>query len=445
MILVDRALDAREKAGKPVRVALFGAGFLGSGIAQQINQSTPGMRVRVVVARDIEKARKACLAAGFDAADIKTVGSAADVDRLGDREVGLTDDIRTGASAGTIDVVVEATGAVDYGAAVALAAVENGKHIVLGGAELDGTLAPILKVYADRAGVVLTSIDGDQPGVTMNLHRYVSGLGLKPVLCGNIKGFQNRYRTPETQVAFAANWGINPRQASSFCDGSKIAFEQAVTANGTGMGVGVRGMFGPEAQGRPVEEVASLYPAEAMLAGNGIVDYVLGAEPGPGIFVIATAEHDRARHTLRYLKMGEGPFYVFHTPFHLCHMEIPASIARAALFRDATLAPVGAPTVDVVATAKTDLAPGDLIDDYGGYKTYGLIENHAPTRRDRLLPMGLAVGCRMKRAVAKDTVLTFDDVELPKDRLADRLRREQDLAFPVAKAPAMTRRVEETV
>jgi predicted homoserine dehydrogenase-like protein len=301
---------------------------------------------------------------------------------------------------------------------------------VLMDAEVDGTIGPMLQVYARRAGVVVTNADGDQPGVTMNLYRFVRGIGVRPVLCGNIKGLQDPYRTPATQAAFAERWGQNPQMVTSFADGTKISFEQAIVANATGMRVARRGMLGPTVQpGTPVTEAPGWYPHDTLLAGQGIVDYVVGASPGPGVFVLGVHEHPQQRHYLNLYKLGEGPFYCFYTPYHLCHFEVPNTIARAVEFGDPTIASAEGPIVDVVATAKTDLEEGTVIDGIGGYLTYGQCENADTAYADRLLPMGLAEGCRVKRRVLRNQVLTYADVVMPTGRLCDRLRGEQDAYF----------------
>ena len=278
--------------------------------------------------------------------------------------------------------------------------------------------------------VVYTNVDGDQPGVTLNLHRFVRGIGVRPVLCGNIKGLHDPYRTPKTQAAFARKWGQKAHMVTSFADGSKVSFEQAIIANATGMGVGRRGMFGPTvAPGTPIEEAAKQLPAERFMEGPGIVDYVVGAAPGPGVFVLGTIDHPAQRHYLNLYKLGEGPFYCFYTPYHLCHFEVPNTIARAVLLADATIAPLGAPCVEVVAAAKTDLVAGEVLDDIGHFMTYGLCENAGVVREQGLLPLGVAPGCRLRRDVSKDEVLQYADIELPTGRLVDRLRGEQDALF----------------
>jgi len=431
MIIVDKALQQRQREGRPIRVGMVGAGFMARGIALQIETATPGMELVAIANRRIDGATRAYKEAGVDrtrAADSPAAIAAAIA--AGERIV--TEDALALCAADGIDVVVEVTGAVEFGAHVALRAIEHGKHVVLMNAELDGTIGPMLKVYADRAGVVLTNADGDQPGVTMNLYRFVKGLGMRPVLCGNIKGLHDPYRNPTTQENFARRWGQNPYMVTSFADGSKISFEQAIVANATGMGVAKRGMYGPSVPtGTSVTEAADWYPAEALLAGNGIVDYVVGAAPGPGVFVLGTHDHPTQRHYLNLYKLGPGPFYCFYTPYHLCHFEVPNTIARAALFHDAALTPLAGICVEVVATAKTALAQGQILDQIGGYTTYGQCENAAAARSQDLLPLGLAEGCRLKRDLAADRVLTYADVELPTGRVCDRLRAEQNTHFAV--------------
>jgi predicted homoserine dehydrogenase-like protein len=157
------------------------------------------------------------------------------------------------------------------------------------------------------------------------------------------------------------------------------------------------------------------------------------AEPGPGVFVLGTIEHPTQKHYLDLYKLGQGPLYCFYTPYHLCHFEVPNTIARAALFADAACAPLGGPMVEVIAGAKIDLKAGTVLDDLGHYMTYGLAENADVVRRDRLLPIGVAAGCRLKRDIAKDAVLRYDDVEIPQGRLIDRLRIEQERMFAPAK------------
>jgi predicted homoserine dehydrogenase-like protein len=423
VIIVDRTLAEREAQGRPVRVGMVGAGFMGRGIALQILTATPGMELVAICNRTVEKAREAYALAGAE--EVVDVDSPAALEAAGGQPA-VTDDPSVLTRAGSVDAVIEVTGTVELAAQVALDAIDNGKHVVLMNAEVDGTVGWALRQHAARSGVVVTNADGDQPGVTMNLYRFVTGIGIRPVLCGNVKGLHDPYRNPTTQKAFAERWGQSPQMVTSFADGSKISFEQAIVANATGMRVARRGMHGPTVEpGTHVRDAADRFPLEELLEGPGIVDYVVGAEPGPGVFVLGTHDHPVQRHYLELYKLGPGPLYCFYTPYHLCHFEVPTTVARAVLFGDAALSPEGPPTVDVVTAAKKNLAAGETIDGIGGYLTYGLAENADVTAVERLLPLGLAEGCRLTRGVPRNRVLTYDDVEVPEGRLADRLRAEQ--------------------
>ena len=432
MIIVDRALAEREREGRPIKVAMIGAGFMGRGIALQIQASTPGMELVAVGNRHLEGARRAFASAGT--ADVVVVESVTELEKAINRGTpAIAEDCSLVAHAGGIDALIEVTGTIEFAACHVLEAIRHGKHVVLMNAELDSTLGPILKVYADREGVVLTNADGDQPGVLMNLYRFVLGIGVRPVLCGNIKGLHDPYRNPTTQEEFARRWGQSPQMVTSFADGSKISFEQAIVANATGMRVARRGMLGPTvAAGTPIEVAAGSFPQDALLDEPPIVDYVVGATPSPGVFVLGAHDHPVQRHYLNLYKLGEGPLYCFHTPYHLCHFEAPTTVARAVLFGDAAIAPLGAPTVDVVAAAKIGLEAGRVLDGIGCYTTYGLCENANSVESEGLLPLGLAEGCRLMRDVPKDQVLSYEDIELPQERLSDELRAEQRAYFAPA-------------
>jgi predicted homoserine dehydrogenase-like protein len=431
LIIVDNAVARRAAAGAPpIRVGMIGAGFMAAGVVLQINTVHPStMRVIAIANRTPDKALRIYAAAGQPDA-IRCDGPAALARAVETGRPAVTDDPLLVATSPHVDVLLEVTGAVEDALLVVLAAIEHGKHIVLMNAELDGTVGCLLKRKADAAGVVYTNVDGDQPGVQQNLFRFVKGIGLRPVLCGNIKGLQDRYRTPTTQAAFARQWGQNPAMVTSFADGTKISFEQAIVANATGMTVAKQGMHGFTVEsGMPIMEVAKRYDPEALLDGPGIVDYVVGAAPAPGVFVLGTIDHPTQRHYLNLYKLGEGPLYCFYTPCHLCHFEVPTTIARAILFHDAAIAPIAGPRVEVVAMAKRALKAGELIDQLGGYTVYGEAATAAATARDDLLPIGVSIGARLKRPVAKDQVLTYGDVELPEGRLVDRLRAEQAALF----------------
>jgi len=438
MIIVDTALAAREAERRPVRVGMLGAGFMARGIANQILNYSTGIRLAAIYSR-----RGAQALGCFRYADTSLDAFIADSQSALDDAIVLgrhvvTEDEMAVCRSPHIDVVLDVTGAVEFGARATLEAFAHGKHVILMNAELDATLGPILQVYARRHGVVLSACDGDQPAVEVNLYRFVKGMGLIPRVMGNIKGLQDPYRTPTTQKGFAEKWGQQPSMVTSFADGSKVSFEQAVVANATGMTVAKRGLLAYEHRGH-VDELTTKYDIDMLRSLGGIVEYVVGTQPGPGIFCLAEQMDPRQRHYLNLYKLGEGPLYSFYTPYHLCHFEVPNTIGRVVLFGDAAARAIGAPCVEVCAVAKRDLIAGEALDDYGHYMTYGQCVSEAEMRERRYLPEGLVKGCRLLRDVSRDDVLTFDDVERPAGRVADRLYEEQCVRFAGAPVEAVTR------
>lgn len=429
MIIVDTALGNRQKEGNPVRVGLIGAGYMGRGMARQMVQSMIGIDVVAIANRTLELAIEVFEACGVGDQVVEAF-SQEELDRAlaaGKRVV--TPDPVLLCRTPSIEAILEATGEVEYGARTALAAIEGGKHLVLVNAELDATVGPILKVMADKAGVVISNADGDEPAVAMNMVRFVRSIGYRPVLAGNVKGFYDPHRNPDTQLGFANQHGQRPKMVTSFADGTKLSMEASVLTNATGFSVAKRGMTGHRCG--HVKDVLNLFDLDLLLQ-RPLVDFVLGAEPGSGAFVIGFDDDKERRAYMQYFKMGEGPFHVFYRPFHLTHLEAPLTVARAVLFGDAAIAPLGAPRAEVVTYAKKDLEPGDELDGIGGFTCYGMIDNVEIARQQRAFPMGLTDGCVMRRGVAADSMLTVDDVVLPSGREVDRLRSSQDQLFGLA-------------
>ncbi len=430
MIIIDTLLQKRAEENNPIKVGIIGAGFMGAAIVMQICKYKPGIKAVAVFNRHIEKARDAYIKAGVT--EFEEPATVAQLEQnITEGKYSVVDDANLISDAEGIEAVVEVTGAIEFGAKIIWRAIHNKKHIIMMNAELDCTIGPLLKVYADKMGVIYTNVDGDQPVVIMNVYRMVKGMGLKPVLCGNIKGLQDPYRNPTTQQSFAKQWNQKPEMVASFADGSKMSYEQAIVANGTAMRVAKRGMHGPTVPpNTTIKEVVNLYPLEDVLNGNGIVDYVVGiSEPAPGVFVLATTDDPAQQQFLKLYKLGDGPLYLFYEPYHLCHFLAANTIARAVLLGDVALAPLGKPYVEVVATAKRDLKAGEVIDGIGWYMTYGECENADIREKERLLPLGLAEGCILKRDIARDTTLSFDDVIVPEGRFADQLYKEQEEYF----------------
>ena len=432
MILVDTALRQRENEGRPVRVGLVGAGAMARGFVAQVSALVPGMEVVAIANRTLQRAADAYAFAGRDAAAaVDTLGS---LDQsIASGRPAITDDPTLLARSEGIDCLIDMTGAVEHGALVALAAIEQGKPLVLMNAEVDATLGPILHARARAAGSLLTCCDGDQPGAQLNLWRYVEGMGLVPRVLGNIKGLQDETRTPTTQQGFAEQWNQDVTMVTSFADGSKVNVEQAIVANATGFTVMQRGMSRREHRGH-VDELTAAYDLDQLRELGGVVDFVIGARPSPGVFCLAEMPDERHAPYLELYKLGTGPLYSFYQPYHLCYLEAPMSVARAVLFGDAVGQPLGAPMVEVVAIAKRDLQAGETLDSFGRYTTYGQAERAEVVRAEGLLPEGLAEGCRLLRPIAQGQPIHWADVEAPTDQLAHRLYAEQQSHFADADA-----------
>lgn len=428
MLIADTLLQKRERDNQPIRVGIVGAGYISRGIAAQLLQSPLGIRLAAISNRTVAKAEQILKDAGR--ADFHNVSSLGQLDDAVLRGgVCVTDDPELLCDSSAIDILIDATSDMEFGARTVLRGLNHGKHIVLLNAALDSTVGPLLKVYADRNDVVVTYTDGEEPGVAVNLFRFVKTIGYRPVAAGNLKGLLDPYRNPETQRAFAERIKASPYMVASFADGTKLSMECTILANSTGLRAGKRGMYGPKCA--HVNEVRNLLPVDQMLNG-GIVDFVLGAEPHTGAFVIGYNENPINKEYMAAFKMGDGPFYVFYTPYHLPQLQINHTIARAVLFHDPTTSPIGKPVCEVLAVAKRDLKAGETLDGIGGFTCYGLIENSDVAQRENDLPMGLSEGCTLVRDIPKDQVLTYADVKVPAGRLCDKLRAEQDQFFQAA-------------
>jgi predicted homoserine dehydrogenase-like protein len=257
--------------------------------------------------------------------------------------------------------------------------------------------------------------------------RYLRTTGLRPVAAGNIKGMVDYYRTPATQEAFAKKNDQDARKVTSFADATKLSMEATVLANASGFRVGRRGMYGPACG--YVREVGSLLPAQQML-DTGLVDYALGAAPHTGAFVVVHEDSPLKKVQLSYYKLGDGPFYVFYTPFHLPHIQLLSTIGRLGIHSDPTVTPLAGPVCEVVTVAKRDLKAGEKLDGIGGFCTYGLVDNASAARLAAALPIGMSEGCVMARDVKKDATVSFDDVTMPPAGLVETLWREQNERWP---------------
>lgn len=410
-----------RRLGRPVEVGIVGAGFLGGGVVHHLSK-VRGMRAAVVANRTPARAEAALVRAGIDPARIvRTEDPEVAQKAVDEGRPVVTTRLTLPAQLPGIDVVVEATGTLHVGAEVALETIRSGKHFVAANPEVMCTLGALIAERARQAGVVYSDIDGDQPGIIMNLYNYVSGLGLEPVVAGNCKGVMKRYATPETQAEFARNAGISPWIATAAADGTKLAIEMAIVANATGMRPACTGMVGVQTK---LETLLEDFERSGLLSKGPIVEYTLGIPSG--VFVIARSDDPHVRGEFRYLKMGDGPNYLFYRPYVLCQFETPLTIAEAVLYETPTIAPLEVPVADVGTWAKRDLRAGEPLGPIGGDGHYGLIVDRETLLAEGGLPVGLAEFATLRRDVRKDQPVRMEDVELDEEELVVKLRREQD-------------------
>lgn len=416
-----RRLEARTS--DPVRVAITGAGFVARGLVHQL-EITPGLEPSLIVSRRPEQAVAVFRDSGYSESEIVTTD---DVDLaeegIGDGRRVVTTEIALLERVSGFDVVVEATGDVEYGAMSCLRALDGAKHVVSLNYEMEATVGPLLADYASGKSLVYTGSDGDQPGVMMRLIEYTRGIGLDVVAAVNCKGFLDYHATPESIKPWSESQGTSLKMTTAFTDGTKMNVENCCVANASGLRPERRGMVGVKTTlADAIEDFSTA------LEQTGVVDYTLGGDFGSGVFVIAGgADPVLAAPYLRYLKMGSGPWYLFFRPWHLVQFETPLSIAEAALDRTATITPRGEPTTQVIAHAKRTLVRGNTLDEIGGWDHYGLIDNISDSQG--LLPVGLAEGAALSSDVAIDQPITLDDVELDDRSPIVRLWRAQNELF----------------
>jgi predicted homoserine dehydrogenase-like protein len=412
MALLARLADRGAERGDAA-VAVVGAGFMARALVRQV-ALTAGMRVAVIVARRPEAGVEACRTAGLGeplVADDAAVLAQA----VAQKVPAVTRDPAAASELEEIDVVVEATGALEYGAQVILGALGAGKDVVSLNAELDATIGHLLHAEAERAGAVYSIADGDQPGVLMRQIDFVSGLGLELVAAVNCKRNLDVHQNPDDSRPYAERDGTSVSMTTAFGDGTKMQIENAVVANLTGLVPDRRGMHGVETTlDRALEDVTSV------LSRRGVVEYTVGGDFGGGVFVIGRTEDAGVRSYLAYSKLGEGPDFLFFRPYHLMHFEVPLTIAQAVLDRRPLGRPVGLPVAEVVAVAKRDLRPGEELDGIGGFCCYGHVDT--AERAAGYLPIGLAAHARVVEAVPADQPVPLAAVELEEESELFRLR-----------------------
>jgi len=437
--MIYNKLQALESQGRPIRLSVSGADWLGSGFVRQLAH-VPGMRVNVVADANVEAAQAALEACGIPAdaiVEAHTPGPASNALRAGKRVV--TGDYTLAAQLDEIDIVTDATPSPAIGAETAYAAIQHGKDVVMVNIEADVTVGRMLKRLAQDAGVLYTVSSGDEPGCLMELYDFVRTLGMEPIVIG--KGKNNPLdpaATPDTVLESARRTSKDPFQVASYVDGTKTMFEMTCAANATGCLPMQRGMVGPtitqsEDGDRSLKAVLDTVSRTfALRADGGItprpgtVDFVQGDALSGGVFVTVRVQDERIRDDLQYLKVGKGQYFTFFRHYHLWFIEAPISVAKAYLDREPWLVPLDRPVAEVMTVAKRDLRPGDTLDGFGGYTSYGVMDRAEGARSVNALPVGIAPGARMVRPVASGEIVTWDDVELDEDSTVVKLRRQQD-------------------
>jgi predicted homoserine dehydrogenase-like protein len=306
------------------------------------------------------------------------------------------------------DLVVECTGSVLWATLVLDRVLEANIPVVTMDSEVHITTGS----YLAQKGLI-TEAEGDQPGCLAALRESAIQMGFKPLVYGNIKGFMNLAPTPEDMAYWSNKQGISLDQVTSFTDGTKVQIEQAFVANGLGADVLKDGLMGPSSEDIFTGGVQIAEAAKQL--GRSVSDYILSPKSPAGVFIIAEHEPSQKDY-LRYLKMGEGPYYSLVQSYHLCHLEVTKTIRRVLKGGGVLLNNTTAPQVTVVAIAKKDLQVGDKIQrGIGSFDVRGIATKFSS--HPNAVPIGLLEKVTMVKRVESGAILTFDDIDIP-DSLA---------------------------
>jgi predicted homoserine dehydrogenase-like protein len=438
-------LAARAEGGRPVRVGLIGAGKFGSMVLSQA-QRIAGYHMVAVADLNVGKARESMERVGWPA-ERYAARSAGEAVKNGTTFV--TDDVAALLACDEIECVIEATGHPIAGTRHALAAIEAGKHVVMVNVEADVMVGPILAEKARKKGLIYAMAYGDQPALICELVDWARATGFEVTAAGKGMNFEPRYRysTPDTVWSFfgwteeeVAKGDFNPKMYNSFTDGTKAAIEMAAVANGTGLDCPHDGLAFPPAGLHDLAKVFRPAKDGGRMARSGLVDIAASQEPDGrevfnniryGVFVTFKAHNEYSRACFKQYGLLTDPsgwYASMWRPFHIIGLETSVSVLSAVLRNEAT----GSSKEfrgDAVATAKKDMQPGEMLDGEGGYAVWA---NAIPATRSLelgALPIGLAHNVKLKRAVKKDQIVAFDDVELVKDLDVVGVRRDMEDRF----------------
>ncbi|MET4103703.1 putative homoserine dehydrogenase-like protein [Roseovarius sp. MBR-78] len=424
MNLARLAAEA-EARGTPVRAGLIGAGKFGSMFLAQV-PTIKGLAVAAIADLDPDRARRACHTVGWDEGRVAATA--------------FLDDGAALAARDDVDVVIEATGNPRAGITHARAAIAAGKHVVMVNVEADVLAGPALAQEARAAGVVYSMAYGDQPALVSEMVDWARATGFHVTAAGKGTKYLPAYHavTPDDVWSHygltaeeAAAAGMNPQMFNSFLDGTKSAIEMVAIANACGLDVPVAGLAFPPCGVDDLAHVLRPREAGGQLDRRGMVETVSSLERDGrpvfrdlrwGVYVVFEAPNDYAAACFRQYGLptdATGRFAAMHKPFHLIGLELSISVLSAAL-RDEPTGQAREMRGTVAAVAKRDLKMGEILDGEGGYTVWGKAQPVAQART--ALPIGLAHGVAMVRDVARGTVLSFDDVAIGNDPVADLYR-----------------------
>jgi predicted homoserine dehydrogenase-like protein len=186
-------------------------------------------------------------------------------------------------------------------------------------------------------------------------------------------------------------------------------------------------MHGPNTDRDHLNKTFALKEDGGVLNKMGVVDYGIG-HVAPGVFMIVRTDHPRLREAMILRDMGNGPYYTLFRPFHLCSIEVPLTCAMMTIRHKSNMEPMSRLTSEVFAIAKRDLNPGDVLDGIGGVMYYSQIDLYEKAKEECLLPIGLAKGAKVTKAVKMDTPISCKDVDIKPSTILD-LRYLQDKWF----------------
>ena len=436
-------LQARVEAGRSLRVALIGAGKFGAMFLAQARR-IPGLHVLGICDLSLDRAQASLRLAGW-APEQYAARDADDALRTG--ATWLTDDAEALIRAPGLEVVIEATGVPAAGLRHALMAFEHGRHVVMVNVEADALAGPLLARRAAAAGVVYSLAYGDQPALICELVEWTRACGFEVTCAGKGTKYLPAYHasTPDTvwqHYGFTAEQvaagDYNARMYNSFLDGTKSAIEMAAVANAAGLVPQPHGLGFPPCGTDRLPHVCRPQSAGGTLAHAGTVEVVSSLErdgrPVPhdlrwGVYVVLSASNDYVRRCFAeygLLTDETGQYAAMYRPFHLVGLELAISVLRVGLRGEATGTPV-AHLADVVATSKRALTAGETLDGEGGYCVYGRLLPAAEARRIGGLPIGLAHGVGLKRAIGAGEFVQWADVEVDEADPAVRVRREMEV------------------